>query len=424
MGGEGRPFGLLLKELGIEREELPTIKEFGKFVDYLYRMAENEMMVNTIYATAKNYWQNFLSVYSRYGKQMEAMAEEVRKIKEYSIEHLDELVEMARKNIEANKGRCYIAKDAKEASRIVAEIVGDAKVVVKSKSMVTEEVAIREHLEELGKEVYETDLGEFLVQALGPKPMHFTSPSLHIPRARVAAFLEKLLGRKVDPDNIPGMVALVRQLLRDKFVKAEVGISGANVIAADPGYIFVIENEGNARLATTLPEKHIVVAGIEKIVPTYLDAAKVANVIVWYAGYTAVSYLNIVGGPSKTGDIEKRTTYGAHGPRELHVVLIDNGRSEVAKDPILKEALYCLKCGGCMFVCPVFKQVGGYWGGPIYVGGIGTIWTAITGRLEEAYPPSMLCMLDGACKQHCPMKIDQPRIMREIRRRGNKLAGI
>ena len=418
------PLKALLKELDVEREKLPTFKSFSDYIDYLYRMAENETMVRTVSSTAKNYWQNFMGVYEKYGERMKALAEEVRKIKEYSIEHMDELIETARKNIEANKGHCYLAKDGDEANRIIAEIVGDAKVVVKAKSMVTEEIAIREYLEKMGKDVYETDLGEFLVQVLGPKPMHFTSPALHIPREQVARFLEKLTGQKVDPDDIPGMVALVRKFLREKFVRADVGISGANVVAADPGYIFIIENEGNARLATTLPEKHIVVTGIEKIVPTYLDAVKVVDVIVKFSGYKTVSYMNVVGGPSKTGDIEKKVTYGAHGPRELHVILLDNGRSKAAKDPVFKEALYCLKCGVCMYVCPVFKQVGGYWGGAVYAGAIGTIWTAITRGLKETYPLSLLCMFDGFCERQCPMKIKQTRIIREIRRRNNELLGI
>lgn len=424
MEGIKYPLKSLLKELDVEREKLPTFKSFEEYVDYLYRMVENETMVRTISSTTKNYWQNFMGVYEKYGEQMKVMAEEVRKVKEYSIDHLEELIETTCKNIEANKGHCYVAKDKDEANRIIAEIVGDAETIVKSKSMVTEEIGIREYLEDLGKDVYETDLGEFLVQVLGPKPMHFVTPSLHIPRVRVAEFLEKLTGQKVDPDNIPGMVALVRQFLREKFVKADVGISGANVIAADPGHIFIIENEGNARLTTTLPEKHIVVTGIEKIVPTYLDAAKVVDVTMKYNGYRTVSYVNITGGPSKTGDIEKKVTYGAHGPRELHVILLDNGRSEAAKDPAFKEALYCLKCGACMYVCPVFKQVGGYWGGAVYTGGIGVIWTAITRGLKEAYPLSMLCTFNGFCEKQCPMKINQPRIIREIRRRGNKLVGI
>ena len=209
--------------------------------------------------------------------------------------------------------------------------------------------------------------------------------------------------------------------MRKKFIEAEVGISGANVIAADPGLIFILENESNTRLATSLPEKHIVIAGMEKVVPTLYDAIKVADVIMKYAGYRTVSYLNVIGGPSKTGDIEKKVVYGAHGPKELHVVFLDNGRVKASKDPILKEALYCLRCGACMYVCPVFRQYGGYWGGEVYVGGIGVIWTAITEGLEKAYMPSFLCLLDGGCTEQCPVKIDQSKIIRAIRRKGNEL---
>jgi len=213
------------------------------------------------------------------------------------------------------------------------------------------------------------------------------------------------------------MVAIVKELLRRKYVEADVGISGANVIAADTGAVVIIENEGNARLATGLPPVHIVVAGIEKIVPTFQDAMKVAEVIWRYANYKMPSYVNIIAGPSKTGDIEKTITFGAHGPREFHLVLVDNGRSKAAKDPVLKEALYCLRCGACMYACPTWRVYGGFWGGDVYVGGIGVIWTAITRGIEEAYPHSLLCVYAGNCVEQCPLHINTPEMIREIRKR-------
>lgn len=404
-------FRQLLEELDIRKEERPSWSSPNEYMEVLCSAAKNERMVRTIMDTAENYWRNYIKVLNRYGDDMIKLAEEVRKIKEYSINHLDELIKLTCENIKANKGHCYLARDAEEARKIIGDIAKGAKTIVKAKSITSEEIYLREYLEDMGIDVFETDLGEFLVQVLGPKPMHLTSPALHIPRERVAEFLERLMGKKVNPDDIPGMVAMVKKFLRQKFVEAEVGITGANAIAADPGQVFIIENEGNARLASALPDKHIVIAGVEKIVPTYEDAAKVVDVITKYSGYRTVSYISVVGEPSKTGDIEKKITYGAHGPKEFHVILLDNGRLKAAKDPLLKEALYCLRCGACMYVCPIFRHYAGYWGGNVYMGGIGTIWTAITEGLEKAYPLSLSCLYDLRCMEQCPMKINAPKML-------------
>ncbi len=408
-----------LLKLGIKREEIPKWSNEQEYMNILTAVTQNERVTKSIAAAQDSYWRNFNErVVKKYGKKyLEELRNEVRRIKEYSIEHLDELIKETMDNIRDNKGCCYLAKDAEEAREIIKDIVGDAKIIVKGKSITSEEIHLREYLEELGKDVFETDLGEFLVQVLGPKPMHLTSPALHIPRVKVAEMLKKLTGEEVDPDNIPEMVSIVRKFLREKFILAEVGISGANVIAADPGLIFLIENEGNIRLATALPEKHIVIAGIEKIVPTLYDAIKIIDATMKFCGYKTASYINIIGGPSKTGDIEKKVVYGAHGPREFHVVLLDNGRSKIAKDPILKEALYCIRCGACMYVCPVFRRVAGYWGGETYMGGIGAIWTAITEGFEKAYPLPLSCLYDLRCKEICPAKINHPKLIYTLARR-------
>jgi len=150
---------------------------------------------------------------------------------------------------------------------------------------------------------------------------------------------------------------------------------------------------------------------------TSLEAWMAIEVTMRYAGYKSTSYVNVVASPSKTGDIEKTVVYGAHGPRELHVILVDNGRYKASEDPVLKEALYCLRCAACQYMCPVFKITGGYWGGKVYVGGIGVIWTAITGSIEEAMLHPYACLLCGRCIEACPLKIDQPKMIRELRRR-------
>lgn len=416
-----KSFVQLLREKGIQRE--PVVRKWKNYQEYLEFLQKRALSDPTLQTALKRASESFMKNYLRNTKRypwMFDLAKEVKKIKDESIERLDELVKIACDNFKENHAECYVATDAAEARKIIGEIVGSGKTIVKAKSLTTEEIAIREYLEELGNDVYETDLGEFLVQALGPKPMHFTSPALHLTREKVAEFLEKFFDVKVDRNDIAGMVALVRKFLRNKYFEADIGMSGANVVAADPGALFILTNEGNAKLATAAPPVHIAVVGIEKIVPTFLDAMKVTEVITKFAGYKALSYVNIVSGPSKTGDIEKTITYGAHGPRELHVVFIDNGRSKAAKDPLFKQALRCLKCGACHFNCPVFKIYGGFWGGDVYAGGIGLVWTYITDPegLEKVYPQSFLCLGDKGCTEICPMDIDTGTLLREIRRRG------
>jgi len=343
------------------------------------------------------------------------MAEEVRLIKENAVQHMAELARKAGHNIEENRGKSYVAKTAGDALKIIGDIVGKGRLVVKAKSMTAEEIRLREHLEEAGNEVYETDLGEFIMQKLGQRPMHILSPAIHVPREDVARLFSQITGQKLQPD-IDTLVATARELLREKFFKADVGISGANVVSADTGTLFLIENEGNIRLATGAPPVHIALVGMEKLVPTLEDAFKVSEVTWRYANYTVPSYVSMISGPSKTGDIEKVTTYGVHGPKEFHVIFLDDGRTHLAKDPVLRQALYCLRCGGCLYECPVFGLTAGYFGDK-YFAGIGAVWAAeVTGNMEKAASMAYTCLTCGRCRVRCPMKIDVPEMILALRK--------
>ena len=344
------------------------------------------------------------------------MAEEVRQIKEHSIHHMLSLAHQASQAIEENKGKAYIAKTAEEALEIIGGLVGKGKLVVKAKSMTAEEIELREHLEEAGNDVYETDLGEFIIQKLGSRPMHILSPAIHVPREDVARLFSEITGRKLPSDDIPKLVATARELLREKYFKADVGLSSANVVAADTGTLFLIENEGNIRLATGAPPVHIALVGMEKLVPTLEDAFKVSEVTWRYANYGIPSYVSLVSGPSKTGDIEKVTTYGAHGPKEFHVIFMDAGRTNLAKDPVQSQALYCLRCGGCLYECPVFGLTAGHFGDK-YFAGIGAVWAgAVTGNVKKASSMAYTCLTCGRCRVRCPMKIDVPEMILELRK--------
>lgn len=344
------------------------------------------------------------------------MAEEVREIKEKAINEMEKLVRQACAAITENKGKAYIAKTAEDALNIIGDLVGRGKLIVKGKSMTAEEIGLREYLEECGNEVYETDLGEFIIQKLKSRPMHILSPAVHVPKEDVAQLFSKITGRELPADDIATLVATARNLLREKFFQADFGISGANVVAADTGALFMIENEGNIRLVTGAPPVHIALVGMEKLVPTLSDAWKVAEVTWRYANYTMPKYISVVSGPSATGDIEKVTTYGAHGPGEFHVIFLDAGRTELAKHPILRQALYCLRCGGCLYECPVFAVTAGYFGDK-YFAGIGAIWAAMMGgNKEKAAALAYTCLTCGRCKIRCPVSIDTPEMIVELRR--------
>jgi iron-sulfur cluster protein len=343
------------------------------------------------------------------------LADEVLEIKKKAVGEMEKLAQQASEVIQENKGKAYIAKTAKDALNIIDGLVGKDKLIVKGKSMTAEEIGLREHLEEHGNEVYETDLGEFIIQKLGSRPMHILSPAIHVPKEDVAKLFSKITGKELKPD-IESLVATARALLREKYFKADIGMSGANVVSADTGTMFIIENEGNIRLATGAPPVHIALIGMEKLVPTLGDAFKVAEVTWRYANYTIPSYVSMVSGPSKTGDIEKVTTYGAHGPKEVHVIFMDAGRTELAKHPILRQALYCLRCGGCLYECPVFAFTAGHFGDK-YFSGVGAVWAYLLSHNEEkGAAMAYTCLTCGRCKVRCPMKIDVPEMVVELRK--------
>lgn len=341
-------------------------------------------------------------------------AKKLKEIKDFSLTHAEEFAKQIKDRVEDLNGNCVLAKRPEDAVNYIKDLVKEGDVVVKSKSLTCEELHITKHLEEFGCEVYATDLGDFIVQLLKSKPMHILSPAIHVPKERVAELFSEVMGKTLPPD-IGVLAGEAREFFRGKFFEANVGISGANAIAAETGTTFLIENEGNARLTTGLPPKHIVVAGLEKMLPTLQDAMLQTEVTVRYAGYKWCSYVNLIGSPSKTGDIEKEITYGVHGPKELHVILLDNNRTQMLRDPVYRQALYCLRCGGCFYECTIYPITTGYFG-DLYMGGIGAILTAyLLGGLKNAAPIAYTCTLCGRCKEVCPMEIDVHEMVLKLR---------
>jgi iron-sulfur cluster protein len=390
--------------------------DFKSYKKEIMDAAHNDRLRLALTRAIKSFRGNVKSALEKFPHTV-TLADEVLKIKEKSIPDMEKLARRAIAAIEENKGKGYIAATTEDALKIISDLVGTKKLVVMGKSMTAEEIGLRHHLEGKDNEVYETDLGEFIVQKMGSRPMHILSPSIHVPREDVAKLFTKVMGREFKPDaEIADMVAAAREYLRDKFFRADIGISGSNVVAAETGTLFIIENEGNIRLSTGAPPVHIALVGMEKLVPTLSDAFKVSEVTWRYANYNIPSYVSLISGPSKTGDIEKVTTYGAHGPKEMHVIFLDGGRTRLAQYPVLRQALYCLHCGGCLYECPVFAVTAGHFGDK-YFTGIGAVWAAIVNKdLEKASSLAYTCLTCGRCKQRCPVKIDVPEMVLELRK--------
>jgi L-lactate dehydrogenase complex protein LldG len=388
------------------------------FTDYkkeIMEAAHNERIKLALSRAIASYRSNINNALKKFPHSIK-LAEEVREIKSKAIDRMEQLAEEACAALESNHAKAYIAKTAEDALKIIENLVGTGKLIVKGKSMTGDEINLREHLEKLGNEVYETDLGEFIIQKLNSRPMHILSPAIHVPKEDVATLFSKITGEELPPTDIEKLVATARKLLREKYFQAHIGMSGANVVAADTGTLFLIENEGNIRNTTNVPPIHIALIGMEKLVPSLTDAFKVAEVTWRYANYTVPSYVSMVSGPSKTGDIEKVTTYGAHGPKEMHVIFMDDGRSELAKHPILRQVLLCLRCGGCLYECPVYATTAGYFGDK-YFAANGAAWAAtISHNPEKAAAIAYTCLTCGRCKVRCPMQIDGPAMTIEVRK--------
>jgi L-lactate dehydrogenase complex protein LldF len=342
--------------------------------------------------------------------------EELKRRRRGNLSHLPELIDQFRERLEAVGGRFHRARDAAEARRIVAGIcqAAGAGIVTKTKSMATEEIGLNQHLEALGMEVVETDLGEYMVQRLGQHPSHLIAPAIHL---TVEDWAREL---GVEPDR-DAIMAHAREALREKFIRAAVGISGANAAIAETGTLMLVTNEGNADLTITLPRVHVALFGIDKVVASLDDAVAMLRMLPRSAtGQLMSSYVNWVTGPSRSSDIGFRPVIGAHGPRELHCVVLDNGRTDMLADPEFADALTCIRCGACSNACPAFMAVGGHQFGHIYNGPIGLVLTPFHHGLEAGELPNSLCTQCNACQEICPVDIPLPRQILEHRRHGHR----
>ncbi|HEY2524488.1 MAG TPA: LutB/LldF family L-lactate oxidation iron-sulfur protein [Candidatus Binataceae bacterium] len=331
-----------------------------------------------------------------------------RRIKEDSIARLDDLLVRLKERLEANGCSVFVAADAAEARKYIVGLARErgARRVVKGKSMATEEIALNPALAEAGCEVVETDLGEYIVQLRGERPSHIITPAIHLSKEDIGLLFNEKLHIPYTSEPT-ALTAAARERLREVFLTAEMGVTGANFAIAETGTLVLVENEGNGRMSSTLPEIFVAVMGIEKVIPTMADLSHFLEVLARTAtGQKLTTYTNFISGPRREGE--------ADGPREVHVVMLDNGRSAMLADPVLREALYCLRCGACLNVCPIYRRVGGHAYGSTYPGPIGSILSpSLFGGATAALPfASTLC---GACREICPVKIDIPRILLHLR---------
>lgn len=390
---------------------------FNDYVEKAIDALGNDMLRNALGKVATRFPRARLQLLKEL-PYYEYYRKRVRETRVWSLEHIDELIQMAKENIEKTSAVFHYANTGEEAITYIVNVLKDrgAKLIIKGKSMITEEIFLNKALIEKGFDVIETDFGEFLIQIRGERPSHPVVPAVHLTIDEIAKTLSNFLSREI-PSEHHACVKAVREYLREKFFKADAGITGANAIAADTGTVILVENEGNARFVSNTPPIHIVVTGIEKIYPTVEDAVIASMLIIPNAvGLKMPSYISLITGPSSTSDIELVSIRGAHGPRELHIVLLDNGRLKMLKNQDFKEALTCLKCGTCLNICPVYRELSGLVWGYIYSGGIGAIWTSFIYGLDKAAPLAFTCLQCGRCKTVCPMEIDIPGMILKLRK--------
>ena len=340
--------------------------------------------------------------------EWEKIKEKARSIREECVKRLPQLIQKFTEEAEAAGAAVYQASTPQEALSLVEKIVSQkkARLIIKSKSMVSEEIQLRSFLEKKGYKIVETDLGEWIIQLAGERPSHITAPALHKTKEQIAELLGRHLGRKIPPEP-EEIVKIAREEMRRHFIEADVGISGANLAIAESGTLVIVSNEGNARLVTSLPPVHIALVTAEKFVETLEQAASLIKALVFASsGLKLTSYVSFITGPSRTTDIEKELVRGVHGPQEVHIIILDNGRLKVSQDKDLDKILYCLKCGGCMLICPVFQSLGGHvFGGQVYPGGIGLLLTAVTRSFKDASRLLDFCADCKKCEEFCPVGI-------------------
>ena len=335
----------------------------------------------------------------------DALRDRAREIKKRTLAELDRWLERLASSVEARGGVVHWAADAEEACALVVGLLRErgARVAVKSKSMTTEEIGLNQALADAGVEPVETDLGEYILQIAGEAPSHIIAPAIHKSRVQISDLFESVHGtpRRERHEEI---AREARERLRARFLEADAGITGVNFAVAETGTLVIVENEGNVRLATSLPRCHIAVMGMEKVIPDLESLGVFLRILARSAtGQKMSSYVSAISGPRREGEED--------GPEELHLIVLDNGRSRLLADPVLRESLYCIRCGACLNTCPVYRHAGGHAYGWVYPGPIGSVITPSLVGTRPAAPLPFASSLCGSCRDVCPVRIDLPHLL-------------
>lgn len=344
------------------------------------------------------------------GIDFAALRDHIARIKAEAATRLDELADRFTTQATARGATVFRARDPQAVKDYVLDLcqARSVKRIVKSKSMASEEIDLNPHLEAAGIHVRETDLGEWIIQLCGDRPSHMVLPAIHLTKEEVAEIFSHEVGERIQSD-IPRLVKVARAELRQEFLDADLGMSGANIAVAETGTLVIVTNEGDGRLVSTLPRIHVILVGLEKLVETLADVAPILTALPRSAtAQLLTSYVSMITGPSPNTD---------GTAKELHIILMDNQRTAMASDPVFREALQCIRCASCLNVCPVYRLVGGHVFGYVYTGGIGTILTAWFNRATQTESIQGLCIQCGNCRQVCPASIDIPKLIMELRRR-------
>ncbi|MCP4112571.1 MAG: 4Fe-4S dicluster domain-containing protein [Desulfobacteraceae bacterium] len=387
-----------------------TARDIKTYKKQLRESLENSFLRATLEKFSSGYKEKRAKAFD--GIDFDSLRNEIAQGKDAALPIIGELLQKFKENAERAGAKVHFARDAHEANTIISSIAkdNDAEKIVKSKSMTAEETFLNDHLEKEGLKVTETDLGEWIIQLRNEGPSHMVIPAIHLSRKEVAQLFAKVTGDDQYPDDINAMVKIARKELRQTFLEADMGISGANFAIAESGTIGIVTNEGNARLTTTLPRVHVALAGIDKLIPDLKSALRILRILPKNAAGQAISsYVTWI-----TGAVECDSS--PTGLKEMHIVFLDNGRMKLASDPVFSEALRCIRCGACANVCPIYGLVGGHKYGHVYIGAIGLILTYFYHGRENARAIVQNCLNCQACKAVCPGGIDLPHLIKKVYR--------
>jgi L-lactate dehydrogenase complex protein LldF len=347
--------------------------------------------------------------------ELESLRDLGQAIRRDALARLPDLLEQLETRLTANGIQVHWAEDAAQANQTIHAIVQKqgARRVIKGKSMASEEIELNDYLGSRGIECIESDMGEYIVQLAHEKPSHIVMPAIHKTKGDVAALFEKEIPDTVYTEDVDRLIQIGRRSLRRKFREADVGVSGVNFAVAETGTLWLVENEGNGRLSTAVPDTHIAIMGIEKVVERLEHVIPLASLLTRSAtGQAITTYFNLISGPRRPGEMD--------GPREVHLVLLDNGRSQAYADEQLRATLQCIRCGACMNHCPVYARIGGHAYGTVYPGPIGKILSPHLLGLEASRDLPTASTLCGACAEVCPVRIPIPQLLIRLRAEANR----